>query len=605
MRWRLVISYDVRRSSGNVATEFDHDVASPPDRILAVEPVARIRGFTRPSTTLIQYNLSLRIAALRGWFGKNNSAEARRSPTVPRRSIPLDYPSVKKKEGCKNTNMETSSRSQQLFAYLLVFTVCSWLLPTTGSARTTSRISENYGFENGANAWTSLTADFASIHTIQQRDWDTSNIYGREGELRTNFLRVSGQGDFGQFVTLEGRSPHQILSCLAFKEPSSGASADSYAGFGITYYDVNFNELEVQQKPIGESVGNAQRGFGDGMVPYSIGLVVPPNARFAYIWIWNSDAANDVLVDKFELGNFMKDDDYTVDQGGLRATPNERTNAILNGSMDTLFNFDEYWQIEETFDTVYPASIYGIFNNGYFNRLRMGGTYNPNLIFQRVSDIQPGAAYDFTAFYERGVESGTLGSSGPPQATAGVDFFDANGNKIETATLSLQKVADPISINQTKFIETTSVTIPANASYAYAWVWVEPSGTTVEAPLILDALVLRRKNTNQPGVEFGNYFYSSRFDATIRNPGFKRWDIGFNIEDANQWFVVRGPNGFESSATFTGTSGGFSGLPFRHNFVMDTTPSASGQYEIVLQSTLRNGSGVTATSRVVHTFDIP
>lgn len=491
---------------------------------------------------------------------------------------------------------------------LLVVSLVSMAFNASVSARTSSRISSNYGFESGASSWTSLTADLNSIHSIEQRDWSTDDLFGREDDLQENFLLLKGQGDFGQFVTIDDKSPHQILSIMAFKQGDGGGDTNLWVGFGITYYDSSGSEIDSQRKQIVNSFGNANRGYGDGLVPHSIGLIVPQNAAFAYIWLWNADANADVYVDKFELRNSFKDDDFffDTDRGGLVATQPPRQNAILNGDFGNLLGGDEFWQISEVFDTVFPFSNYGTVNSGYFSSMRMGGQYNPNLIYQYVGSLTPGDTYDFTARYNRIVESGSLGSGGPPAAVAGIDFFDASNNKFDAVTISMQEVSETVP-NQPdeKSIATTPVTIPGNTAFAYAWVWVEPSGPNVEAPLVLEDLLLRRKNTEIPGA-FYQGTVGDEYLFQLRNPGFKTWDVGLNLDNKNNYFLLRGPNGFTSTMSFTRTSGGFSGSPFVYRFVFDTPPTASGFYEIILQEdALKNGSGVAAPSEVRLSFTLP
>lgn len=492
------------------------------------------------------------------------------------------------------------TRWNMLAVGFIISSVCAMSL----NARTTDQISTNYGFESGAANWTSLTADLNSIHSIEQRDWPTDNIFGRESDLGQNFLLLKGSGDFGQFVAIDDKSPHQILSIMAFKQADGGGDTSLWVGFGITYYDAFGNEIDSQRKQIVNSFGNAGRGYGDGLVPHSIGLIVPDGAVFSYIWLWNDNSSADVVVDKFELRNYMQDDDFffDLDRGGLVATQPARQNAILNGDFSNLYGGDEYWQISEVFDTVFPYSKYGTVNSGYFSAMRMGGTFNANLIYQYVGSLTPGDEYDFTVRYDRIVQSGSLGPNGPPAAIAGIDFFDSSDNKFDAVTLSMQEVSNEVG---EKKISTTPVTIPGNTAFAYAWVWVAPSGESVEAPLVLDDMLLRRKNSETPGAFFRNRL-GDELGFELRNPGFKALDVGLNLDNRNNYFVVEGPNGYTSTMTFTRTSGGFSGIPFTYHFEIDNPPTASGFYEVILrEGQLSNGSGVTAPRAVRLSFQLP
>lgn len=462
--------------------------------------------------------------------------------------------------------------------------------------------SNNFSFEDGTNSWTSLTADFFSIHQIEQRGWVPS-VGDRELEAEQSFLRVTGQGDIGQFVGINGKSPYQVLSCLAFKQSDDGSSPDEWSGFGVTYYDAFGNELEVQQKEIGPAFGSANRGYADGMVPYAIGLVVPQNAVFAYIWVWNGDAAIDTYVDNFELVNYFDDGRYDIDQSQppgdrYQWVPRTRANLILNGSFSNQFGNDEFWQIDEVFDTVYPYSRFGSIDSGKFSALIMGGTFNANLIYQFVGGVQPGIAYDLTALYRRPIVSG---QGDPPFAIAGIDYFDAGGTKIADATIVMQDVQPDFTITERR--SSVSTTPPPNTAFGYAWVWVAPSGTSIEAPLELVSFSLREENTTPPTIAFSDFppTIDGRrvFAVTVDQPNLRGGDC--NPEGSDGDFTVSGVNGF-STCTYLGTRSGNPFLPTAYIYQLDQT-LAPGTYSFNLQANkLANSSGYSAPAQTITTY---
>ncbi len=357
----------------------------------------------------------------------------------------------------------------------------------------------NSSFEQ-KGGWLSNLADFATIQSIQQRGWYAGEATGRETDMGQRFMRITGAGDVAQYVTVNQQSGYQILSVLAFREAAGGR----YPGqslFGITYYDAGFNEIVTIQEGI-TTRSDSNRGHGDGMVPHSLGLLVPPQARYACIWVWNPDDTTATYIDKFELVNYFTESNYVFDP--RRATGDQYTaikppgrNLIVNGDFATQFGREEFWNVTEGGDTVYVDT-----NRQY--QLHMGDANAANSMYQEVREVLPGKPCYFQVDYVRPVLAGSVGPGGPPYAIAGVDYYDRHGNRLDSPSVPLQDLSDSASLS----VGRVDFTVPADAVIGYAWVWVAGSGGAVDIPLMIDRIQLRQQGFSDLRLEAGRYTVS-------------------------------------------------------------------------------------------------
>lgn len=380
-------------------------------------------------------------------------------------------------------------------------------------------------------------SSFASLTEVQtvnggvngSQGWVASFGTAPQQVTTNGYLSVGGIGGGGQFFTMNGKSLYQIVRCTALK-------SSSWAGFGVTYYDASFNEIGSQQKVITADIRN-----GDQETLYAIGLVPPSNAVYGYMWVWNNDSNGYVQVDNFRLENYFPDEHADFD--GSQApgdqytqTFPDRRNLMVNGSFETFeFETDEFWNVVDVNNSVrrerLQIGIAGV------SSLRVGSANQADFLYQTIPGVQAGQPYTFEVAYGRLRDDA-------PAAFAGVDFFDANGNKIGDTVIQLDstfifgRFASPVR-------EFRNVTAPNGTAYAIGWAWTAPLGDT-DSPLYLNTLSLKTREFEPPTIEL-----VQAPDVTVETSPFS-YVMAFRINDNDRLdrdtldgndFTVVGPNG--------------------------------------------------------------
>lgn len=279
-----------------------------------------------------------------------------------------------------------------------------------------------------------------------------------EEQLRTDngYLSVAGIGGAGQFFVVNQQSKFQIATCTAVK-------SSRWSAFGVTYYDESWNEVGVQRKRIFADVQ-----FNDPETRYAIGLAVPDDAVFAYLWVWNDDSTGYVQMDDFRVVNYFPEGNASFD--GTESPGNQYTqtfpagrNLIINGAFETFaFEADEFWVDSTGFGARKPNEFEPYVGLG------LGNAKVLSLISQEVRDIQPGNEYTLTI--RGGLESSLV-------AVVGIDFLDADGNEIDEV---FQAVTDTWQLDGPEpgpGLQTLDFTMPIDAQKAVIWVWVPKTGS--------------------------------------------------------------------------------------------------------------------------------
>ena len=113
-------------------------------------------------------------------------------------------------------------------------------------------------------------------------------------------LRLRGQGGIGQIITLADDVERVLLNALAYSRQEDGNPPGPnriLPRLQVNFYDAGWNEIQTRDLQIGGFDGRQASGLN----PYSLGLDVPVEARFALLVVFNFDQAMEALVDNFGL----------------------------------------------------------------------------------------------------------------------------------------------------------------------------------------------------------------------------------------------------------------------------------------------------------------
>lgn len=403
-----------------------------------------------------------------------------------------------------------------------------------------------------STAVASLTEQQTSNENINgSAYWNVS--YGTAPQqLRTNngYLSVAGVGGAGQFFPVNGKSKYQIATCRALK-------SSSWSGFGVTYYDAFGNEVHVVRKEITADIRN-----GDGESRYAIGIVFPESAVLAYLWVWNNDGAGYVQLDDFRVVNYFPDGNAAFDgsqPAGSQYTqtfPADR-NLILNGDFETTdFEGDEFWNVVEIDNSVYPRTSYTL---GQLFGLHVGSPSGVNVVYQIVPEIQANKQYSLE------ISAGRVGTG--QVGVVGVDFYNSSWNKLGDASAEVQPwVGGKFGGPSTQVLNFST---PSGTVHLVVWTWVPATGE-----VYLNRLVLNEREYEPPVVELRSAAdISSTFVSnSIRLRTTDNDRVDSSTRDGNDLTVI-GPNGQERSVAYTDNP--FYGELFVYDYTVNGSWSAS------------------------------
>ncbi len=196
----------------------------------------------------------------------------------------------------------TTPRSKVL-PYILTLVSCIFSCPNMLMAQSATTLTENPGFESGISGWNNVHIDVA----IRTRNW-TPAATGPESRLGTKLASLNGDGFLGQWLALPATSRFQIVQIQAARKsyvPGADALSEGWAGFGITYYDQNWQAIdEASLEILGLNLAVPTKSYS-GLSSYMFGTVVPLKAKFAMIWCTNLSLHSEVLVDDFRLFEYV------------------------------------------------------------------------------------------------------------------------------------------------------------------------------------------------------------------------------------------------------------------------------------------------------------
>jgi hypothetical protein len=301
-------------------------------------------------------------------------------------------------------------------------------------------------------------------------------------------LRMRGINSLWQYVPINGKSRAHVVAVNARKRLIPGQTgAMGWVGFGVTYFDANWNEVDDHYREILNTKQTYLPGSVTGTNTFScIGTQIPINASHAILWL-NSTAANtEVFIDDFillncffgePLQNLAKPMGERLTQDPLETCVvgnsnfvnsiefdvNDVTNPMPKRSIQT-FN-EPFWDQEST-----PLRVH---NNGVI--------WYRGLYSQKVQ-VYPGT-YELRATHTRNEPNG-------PPAYTGIDFFDVNWNYLGHSDAVLDGTT-PV-FGSSNFKESVRrFTVPVGAVHSYVHIWYEAEPNAVRPFFTMGEYVLR------------------------------------------------------------------------------------------------------------------
>ena len=317
-----------------------------------------------------------------------------------------------------------TGRNRGLVAIAIAFGVC--VLGSTAKSQNLLPLSENSQFRTSLEQWNTENGNA----TVDQPG---------TGKGR---LKLSGESSVWQYVPASGLSEYQLLNCEGFKSAKSGLAG--WAGIGVIYYDAQWGFIDSFEKQINESRGLDIEGQPI-MNPCSLGVRVPPNAVHSIIWAANDAANTTTYIDNLVLLDYFKS--YPGYQGAIADGPNLDGTfpsyvADLFGQVHALSGL-QFWNLSGSIDMGTGA---------------IGTVGTPSSIAQELQ-LKPGSSYSITFFSYTARDPNAA-------ANAGVDYFDANWQKIGGTII-------PLAAYNSSNADTFETDVPAGAVHSVLWVWVD------------------------------------------------------------------------------------------------------------------------------------
>jgi hypothetical protein len=340
------------------------------------------------------------------------------------------------------------------------------------------RLSVNHTFETDLAGWHSgaLTVDRLA------RDWavsfDTNFIGEANGALGEDFVRLRGAGRWQQFIAIPTTSRHHLLTFQAFKQPVSEKGDDEYPFACVTYFDAQWNMLDILVLPIDRKDTRKNRGFGDGMNFTCWGINVPSAAANAHLYIANY-ANTEVYVDDFGLF------DYQL-----------QTKAPISANLIANLRFSQFKFSRTTDGGIDESSLvrgYGI--EFWENSIDWSEPFAPIGFGEFGSTMQPELAYQFVPVeaektYTLSLEAnGPLSSFGGPAATTpasfGIDFYDAQWKHLGQVSTSMTGRGGKFS---------KRVAVPKGTAHSSVFLWCDTLRGADSAFLIYGECLLQKQD---------------------------------------------------------------------------------------------------------------
>jgi hypothetical protein len=422
-----------------------------------------------------------------------------------------------------------------------------------------------------------------SVERLEERQMlSTVTIYAA-GEVGDEQMQLIGFDDTGEIVlqswdNVGGDANNGVFNTFTYSDGIDGHSLD-VVDFGIRFA----NDLYSPEEGIDRNL-RIDRIELDGVTLQTEGY------------------------DVFSTGTWKPEDG--VQEGYRRSEYLHANGDIYFESFESnaVFFASEFWRSSDgsnfRSDEVFEDPDTGV--------LQISGARGEISLY-REFEFESGTHSRLTVSAKRILESGRFDDRGMPWVTAGIDFYDDAGNKIDQQTIELN-----IPFENDDF-ETKSINFdaPANATNAYGWIWHQ--GTTDGRIISLaveefsfESGLANPDDTTPPTIELQPFTFTETLETTI--------NFGVEINDDNQLpnsplsstgILVTGPNGFsEITPIATGID---TGSPNSQLLIMTLakpdgsrwSSSDNGTYTVsLLDDSLVDRSGNTAPAQTVGTFEV-
>lgn len=382
--------------------------------------------------------------------------------------------------------MRYLSLVRQFLLGLLVFASSAgdstWAAPQTTATSEVSltKVSVNSDFENGIGGWQSVTSN-AKVVT---RNWtpDPTSDFSLK-RLGQKAVSLNGDGYFSQWLAIAPGTKYHVAQIKAARRPYVAFTdplAEGWAGFGITYYDAHWNEIDdVYEEIYGVNQADPAKSYS-GLVAYSVGGIVPPNAVFATLWCTNHSLKSEIIIDDFGMFSLTFNPPTTpgvplaILQSAFRPLPTE---ADLR--QDLFVRPGEVWRLTNFGITIADRgfTVVTVGRPG-FPQLQVGRSNRPVTMAQLIPAVSD---KKLTLTLTEGFTSKDAG-------VVGVDCYDNTGAKIATVSSLLKEntATGAFNVPLEQKVVTLSLLVPLKTHSAYYWVWIGQGKSMVIPSITLD-----------------------------------------------------------------------------------------------------------------------
>lgn len=448
-------------------------------------------------------------------------------------------------------------RNGPAFSMMVALTLCGLRL-TSLPAQIYTPLSSNGQFSNGLTSW-NTSAVGASVTDQGPQSNSGLDQFGNM-VFGGNKLQLDGASFVWQIVDVSAGTKYHQLNCQAYKKSLDGSTA-GWAGYGVIYYDALWAVIDSFEKQIYTAGSTPETPFS----PSSLGVRVPADAAHAIIWASNDAQNTQSSFDALILFDYAKAS-YNGGAGPYLGSTQPNFFVDTMGDLNKQSGL-QFWSLEGCIDV----------GTGF-----IGDVGRACSIAQEV-DVKVGKPY-LATWYSDVVRSGDL-----PVANFGVDFFDAQWNRIDGSYRSL------VDSNTTEY----EFSPPAGTVHAITWVWVDALNSTSER-LSPPYINIAERDVTAPTVSLRSALpnitrsaIGLAFDLNYED------DLSFvDISSLRSSLEVRGPTGKAYPIDFYGIGEGGNGNNLLTLKFMLSPPDFSwsqeplGDYEIwVTESGIRDSSG--------------
>jgi len=291
----------------------------------------------------------------------------------------------------------------------------------------------NGSFESGLAGW-NPTNGTETVTTTDAVDGSQSLL-----------LTTLGSG-IGQGVVVTPGQTYQLTF-------SGKAAGDQWTGYGIDYYDANWNKIEGHSAQITTADWSS----------YQLERVAPATAAFATVWVWNG--GNTVYLDNFSFQSPTANPNPPGDPGG--GTPPGDGSGTPPGDEGGTPPGD---------DSSTPPSSTSRLSNGSFESGLAGWMPTNGTETVTITDAVDGSQSLLLTTPGSGIGQGVYVTPGQTYQLSfsskaagdqwtgyGIDYYDANWNKLEGHSAQITTA------NWSSYqLERVA---PATAAFATVWVW--------------------------------------------------------------------------------------------------------------------------------------